>query len=298
MPRIRDFKLTALVVHGIALCATVLLSLDAYAAVCPIENLPGLGFASVCTVTEDDSTFTVFARGDPGGILQTTLVVDGKLHFVERIFVFELGTGIQPDTVLQSATFETASRTIQVVLQLLDTVFDSFVIATATANFSLDDLGPTMDLTEVTQTAIITSTVSDSYQGRLYALVDFDLNETFLDDEAAGGIGGITVTDGNGFTFGTFEVTGGSPPNAFQVAVWPTLENPLTSGTLINLTNSLTPGPADIEAAFSWDDTFSFIGDSFSTTFTIAVPEPGMSLLMKAGLLVLTFMGQRRGRKA
>jgi hypothetical protein len=232
---------------------------------CPEEVIIGFTFAT-CELADGDTVLRVSATSAFGGDLLVSMDVGGTGELASQsFFLFDRDAEPPPlDLVLESATFDTATREIAVAF-------------TAGGGLSFDVLFALSDLgveSRVEETVTVSSSLTETVATRLYITGDFDLSGTASNDHATA-VGGHTIrlTDPNTVTAGTFEVTAGEPADAFQVSeCCLEITDALISGTLIHLANTVAPGPADLEGAFSWDKTFAFDGDSFQTTVRKTVP--------------------------
>jgi hypothetical protein len=238
--------LLLLVLAGLAATA------EAATSPCPVD-----GADHVCEVTDGDSLLSVVATNDFGGELLLWLDIGATTHlWVQSFFVFERPTGEAPDFGVDFARVDAEARRIEV----------SFTQAgspdlTHAATFALDDLG---DTSEITEDVSVRSNVSEVIEARMYTLTDFDLGGTSEEDQAFFDSGKVTQTDPN--AIGTVEVIGGQDFDAFQVSECCELSQSLWDGSIVDLSNTTNPGPADLEAAFSWEKTFSQVGDTYQTT--------------------------------
>jgi hypothetical protein len=217
----------------------------------------------VCEVTDGDSVLTVEARTLFGGDLLVYLTVGGIQHLFEEAFhVFERSTPAALDFSVDFASFDPAERRIEVSFTELDSGS-----LTKQVTFTLDDNG---DQTDITESVSIQSNTSEVIQGRTYVLTDFDVGGTAFDDQSTGTLSKITQFDST--TTAIVEVIGGQDPDAFQASECCSLSSALVGGFLVPLSNTANPGPADLEAAFSWDKDFASVGDTFETTVRKSVP--------------------------
>jgi PEP-CTERM motif-containing protein len=126
-----------------------------------------------------------------------------------------------------------------------------------------------------------------------FSFSDLDLDGTPLDQQAAGGSGGITQRDGLVIA----NVVNSLAANAFQIAVFDDLVDSFNDAALTNLDNSGSPsGPADLQFAFQHNFVIPVDGTtSFSQIKDVsAVPEPGSLSLLFAGVALLFIHRQLR----
>jgi hypothetical protein len=198
-----------------------------------------------------------------GDLLLVYLTVGGTQHLWEESFsVFDRSTTGALDFSVDFAQFDPEERRIEVSFTELDSGS-----VTKQVTFTLDDNG---DQSDITESISIQSNVSEVIQGRTYVLTDFDVGGTAEDDQSTGTLAKITQFDPT--TTATFEVIGGQDPDAFQVSPCCSLSSAIVGGLLVPLSDTASPGPADLEAAFSWDKDFTSVGDTFETTVRKSVP--------------------------
>ena len=268
--------------------------------ICPLDSgdvcsSPLRVNTKLCSVSDGGATLALCAGSQDDELEVIVWSTEGVSDLSwEAPFLFDLIPPHDPVTFdLVSAIQDPATGTIVAIFTEA-----SAGLLTITETF---DLNETPGGSEILETAVLNPRVP-GLSGRFFILTDFDLNEDSTNDSAV-------ITGGNTLTqtetdmrpiqmasvTGTVEVL--SPvPDAFQVATFGVMSIPLYSNVLITLDGTATvPGPADFEAAFSWDETLTVGSPTvISLKKTIAVPEPAAALLRVSVLVALAALALRR----
>jgi hypothetical protein len=127
-----------------------------------------------------------------------------------------------------------------------------------------------------------------------YAYFDLDLEDSFDDDLATGGVDGFRVTDGaTGFVLA---VGATAAADHYQVSTFPIVRNALDAMQgvgVADLPDTGTPfGPGDFTGALQFDVSVA-AGGSQGLGITL-IPEPSTAAQLALGLLGLAFAGRKR----
>jgi len=231
-------------------------------------------------VQDGDSELQVNASSLDGGWVRVEMGRGGDydLPFEGfRIWSFDVGEFL--DVVLESATQDPVARQIRVQFREAGS---SAVRAVGLLTLSEQD-----DATVLDETISVQNLLSQPVSGRLYVVTDFDLDLDVVDDAISVSQGGTRIEQSDGGTTALLEVIG-DPPTDWDVATCCALLDILSGDDLVELLGRNTAtGPADFQAAWSWDRVIG-VGKTVSTAIRKThVPEPGASVSAAAALLAL-----------
>jgi len=126
-----------------------------------------------------------------------------------------------------------------------------------------------------------------------YAYFDLDLEGSFGDDLATGGVDGFRLTDGaTGFDL---NVGSSSAADHYQVAAYPNVQvalDAMQGAGAANLPDAGAPfGPGDFTGALQFD--FSVAPGGSQTLGILLIPEPATAIQLGLGLFGLVLAGRR-----
>jgi hypothetical protein len=247
------------------------------------------GGVSTCYLADGSSAVEVQASSLDGGFIIIGVGRDGIFDLPFQSFkVYSFDDAEFIDAVLESATEDPVTRQIRV--QFRESNSNAVRIVGA---LTLTENGNTTVLDE---TISVTNLVSAAVSGRLYAITDFDLDFDVLDDTITVTQSGTRIEQVDGGVTGILEVTG-SAPTDWDVAPCCTLSQIATDSLFFELQGRNTvAGPADFQAAWSWD---RVIGVGQTVSFGIRktlVPEPGAGVAAGAAIASLAAVAGARRR--
>lgn len=247
------------------------------------------GGVSTCDLEDGASAVEVQASSLDGGWIIIRVARDGIFDLPFQSFkVYSFDDDEFIDAVLESATEDPVTRQIRV--QFRESNSNAVRIVGV---LTLTEDGNTTVLDE---TISVTNLVPEVVSGRLYAITDFDLDFDALDDTITVTQSGTRIEQVDGGVTGILEVTG-SAPTDWDVAPCCTLSQIATDGFFFDLQGRNTvAGPADFQAAWSWD---RVIGVGQTVSFGIRktlVPEPGTGAAAVAAIACLTALAGARRR--
>jgi hypothetical protein len=257
---------------------------DAVPTNCPSD----LGIAT-CVVTVGDTSVSVDAE-DRDLVVYDWLVGGVGNLFEERFPILDVLAFPQQafDLRLDSATADDATATIEVRFVEAQGVFH------ASATFTLTDTPDGAVLDE----SLVLDSFSVTRATRLYAVTDFDVNETPSDDSILASESGTLVIQTDGDVTAVSEA-GDPPPDAFQVALSSTLSELAMGNTFFQLDGTTSvPGPDDFASGLSWNRTLG-PGNAFTVALRrqITVPEPTVVSSAAASILALLALRAARGSR-
>jgi hypothetical protein len=269
-----------LLLSAAAWAALATASAVAVPTACPSDS----GIAT-CEVTVGDTSVLVDA-GDRVLVVYDWLVAGVAQMFEERFPILDVLAFPQQafDLRFDSATADDATATIETRFVEAAGVFH------ATATFRLTDTPDGAVLEE----SLVLDSFSVTRATRLYAVTDFDLNESASDDSILASAGGTLMVQTDGGVTAVSEA-GDPPPDAFQVAQSSTLSE-LAMGNMFFQLDGTTSvsGPDDFASAVSWNRTLG-TGDTFTVALRrqITVPEPTAVAGAVASVLALLALVRR-----
>lgn len=251
---------------------------------CPLDQ----GF-SVCTIIDGNTALEVRASSLGGGqLLVTEFQLDGVnqigLGSVEGFAIYDLIGGGIADSTLDFATADPVTRTIQAQFTGINGAFQvdaAFTLTGAETSATLDE-------------AFTVTSFVDGLMGRVYAVTDFDIDASTLDDSISSTNDGAVMTQVDGDYSATVEVVSGPLPDGFEVAVCCNLLDIVFANTPLVLSGATSaPGPDDFLAALSWDRALD-TGQNFQVSLRkTVVPEPAHALFAAAGTLLSLALARR-----
>jgi hypothetical protein len=242
---------------------------------------------SICEVTVGETYLRVDASS-AGGLEVVDWLVGGVPHLsYEGFAIRNLDPVGTVDLVLQNAQVTDETATIVAVF------VEAAGSLRATATFVVSDSG---DASTVEETLTVQS-LAGTLTGRLYAVTDFDLDDTALDDSIVSNPSGTLIAQIEGGTTATVEVISDPAPDAFQVSLCCELDNIVTDNVTFPLSGATSvPGPDDFQSALSWDRTLA-ASQLFSVTLrkSITIPEPSDAVALGAAFVTLLALARRLG---
>ena len=244
-------------------------------------------FAVVLDVFDNNSSISV-DTGSQDGLFSWN--VDGVSQMSREWFWMRTGNDTQEFSLDTLALNSSDASGNQISLSYSGSGFDADVEYTLTGG--ADGSGRS----HIDEQISLTNTSGSALAFSLFSFSDLDLDGTPLDTQTAGGVGGITQTDGLVIA----SVLTSLPPIAFQIAIFDDLVDSFNDTAITNLDNSGSPlGLAD--AQFAFQHSFSLAPDetvSFEQIKDVAVvPEPGTVVLLVTGVGLL-LVGQWRKKVA
>lgn len=250
---------------------------------CPVSS----GVA-ICQVGDGDSVLEVRATSLSGGAVSTTLRIGGVLDLPFEAFkVYSFDDDDFIDVVVESATQDAAA--FQIRVQVRESASSAI---RAVGVLTLDDTGSS---SIVEETITFTNLVSQPVYGRFYVITDLDLGGDASDDTIAVSLSGTRIEQTDGATHAVLETTG-DPPDAWDVAPCCELSDIATVPEYRNLLDrNGVAGPADFQAAWSWDRQIAVGGNAIAAVRkTVTVPEPIAAATRAAALAALLAVASRR----
>lgn len=247
------------------------------------------GGVSTCYLEDGASAVEVQASSLDGGWITIEVGRDGIFDLPFQSFkVYSFDDAEFIDAVLESATEDPVTRQIRV--QFRESNSNAVRIV---GDLTLTENG---SATVLDETISVTNLVPEAVSGRLYAITDFDLDFDTVDDTINVTQSGTRIEQVDGAVTGILEVTG-SAPTDWDVAPCCTLGQIATDDLFFELQGRNTvAGPADFQAAWSWD---RVIGVGQTVSFGIRktlVPEPGAGVGAGAAIASLAALAGARRR--
>ena len=241
---------------------------------------------STCEVTVGNTTVIVEAGDEYLAVFSWTIAGVEQLY-LEQFPILDVLAIPQKgfDLLFASATADDATATIEAQFMEAQGIFHETATFTLTATPDGAVLDESIALDSLTKTRAT----------RLYAVTDFDLDGTSLDESIQASAGGGLIVQTDGSVTAVSEA-GNPPPDAFQVAKSATLADLGSGTTFFPLDGTASvPGFDDFAFAVSWDRTLGS-GDALSVALRrqITVPEPTLAACAAASVLTLLALRARR----
>jgi hypothetical protein len=265
-------------------------------------DCPAVADASECELVVGGTRFVVAASDAGAGLF----VIDAwEIGGVPQLapgfsgFAFRDFSPAAPvplSSQLEVATFDVETSAIVIQFQEL--------VAGVPGPFSLRvEFHVTHDgnTSTVTRAITVRNEGASTALGRIYDVMDLDLDGTPVDEAAFTIPNGPMIFQTDGVVLAETSIAFGPPADGYEVALCPPCDllGLLGDATFDLLNIGTAPGPADFQSALSWNQKLA-PGAVFNATLetSIVVPEPGATDGVLGAVLTLLLCGRVSARKA